>query len=48
MTTPPYAELVSAVRREGEALLTAAAQGIDTPVPTCEDWTIADLTRHVW
>jgi uncharacterized protein (TIGR03083 family) len=48
VTTPPYAELVSAVRREGEALLTAASQDHDAPVPTCGDWTIADLTRHVW
>jgi uncharacterized protein (TIGR03083 family) len=48
VTTPPYAELVSAVRREGEALLTAAGQGLDAPVPSCADWTVADLTRHVW
>jgi uncharacterized protein (TIGR03083 family) len=48
VTTPQYAELVSAVRREGEALLTAASQGHETPVPTCGDWTIADLARHVW
>jgi uncharacterized protein (TIGR03083 family) len=48
VTTPAYAELVSAVRREGEALITAARQGTDDPVPTCGDWTIADLCRHVW
>ncbi len=47
-TTPPYAELVSAIRREGEALLAAASQGLHTAVPTCGDWTIADLLRHVW
>jgi uncharacterized protein (TIGR03083 family) len=48
MTTPSYSELVSAIRREGESLLTAAGQGSDVPVPTCGDWTIADLARHVW
>jgi uncharacterized protein (TIGR03083 family) len=48
MTTPAYSELVSAVRREGEGLLTAASLGIDVPVPTCGDWTLEDLVRHVW
>ncbi|HVW81558.1 MAG TPA: maleylpyruvate isomerase family mycothiol-dependent enzyme [Mycobacteriales bacterium] len=48
MTTPAYAELVSAVRREGEALLTAARQGTDARVPTCGDWTVGDLAAHVW
>lgn len=46
MTTPGYAELVAAVRREGEATIAAAKQG-DVPVPTCGDWTISDLLRHV-
>lgn len=46
MTTPGYAELVAAVRREGEATLAAAKQG-DVPVPTCGDWTMSDLLRHV-
>ncbi len=46
--TPPYAELVSAVRREGEGLVSAARSGADAPVPTCGDWTVADLARHVW
>jgi len=48
MSTPPYAELVSAIRREGEALLTAASQDVDAPVTTCGDWTIADLACHLW
>ncbi|HWC35236.1 MAG TPA: maleylpyruvate isomerase family mycothiol-dependent enzyme [Mycobacteriales bacterium] len=46
--TPSYAELVTAVRREGEALLAAARSGTDAAVPTCGDWTVADLARHVW
>jgi uncharacterized protein (TIGR03083 family) len=46
MTTPGYAELVAAVRREGEATIAAAKQG-DVPVPTCGDWTMSDLLRHV-
>lgn len=48
MTTPAYAELVTAVRREGEGLLTAAGLGTDVPVPTCGDWMLEDLVRHVW
>lgn len=48
MTTPGYRELVGAVRTEGEALVAAARMGSDVAVPTCGDWTIADLARHVW
>ncbi|HEX3898873.1 MAG TPA: maleylpyruvate isomerase family mycothiol-dependent enzyme [Mycobacteriales bacterium] len=48
MTTPGYRELVGAVRTEGEALVAAARMGADAAVPTCGDWTIADLARHVW
>jgi uncharacterized protein (TIGR03083 family) len=48
VTTPGYRELVSAVRTEGEALVAAARMGADAAVPTCGDWTIADLARHVW
>jgi uncharacterized protein (TIGR03083 family) len=48
MTTPSYSELVTAVRREGEGLLTAASLGIDVAVPTCGDWRLEDLVRHVW
>jgi uncharacterized protein (TIGR03083 family) len=47
VSTPSYAELGTAVRREGEALLTAASLGTDVPVPTCGQWAIADLLVHV-
>jgi uncharacterized protein (TIGR03083 family) len=47
MTTPAYAELVAFVRSEGEAIVSASRQGVDVPVPTCGDWTVADLCRHV-
>ncbi|HVV76594.1 MAG TPA: maleylpyruvate isomerase family mycothiol-dependent enzyme [Mycobacteriales bacterium] len=46
--TPSYSELVTSVRRDGEALIAAAHSGADAPVPTCPDWTVADLARHVW
>ncbi|MGN6474469.1 MAG: maleylpyruvate isomerase family mycothiol-dependent enzyme [Mycobacteriales bacterium] len=46
--TPAYAELVSAVRREGEGLIAAARSGPEAAVPTCGDWTVTDLVRHVW
>lgn len=48
LRTPAYAELVSAVRREGEGLVAAARSEPDAAVPTCGDWTVADLVRHVW
>jgi uncharacterized protein (TIGR03083 family) len=47
MTPPPYSELVTAVRREGEGILTAAGMGLDAVVPTCEGWVVADLVRHL-
>jgi uncharacterized protein (TIGR03083 family) len=47
MTTPSYAELVAAVRSEGEAIVSASRQGVDVPAPTCGDWTVADLCLHV-
>lgn len=47
MTTPPYAELVAFVRSEGEAIVSASRQGVDVTVPTCGDWTVGDLCRHV-
>ncbi|GIU88688.1 MAG: hypothetical protein KatS3mg009_3203 [Acidimicrobiia bacterium] len=41
-------ELVDAFRREAAALATAArAAGLDAPVPSCGDWTVADLCSHV-
>jgi uncharacterized protein (TIGR03083 family) len=45
--TPSYTELVTAVRREGETLLTAASQGLDPWVPTCEEWNVEALVEHV-
>ena len=45
--TMAYTEFVSAVRREGEALLSAAGQGGDEPVPTCEGWTLDRLLVHI-
>ncbi|MDQ1698190.1 MAG: hypothetical protein QOG34_53 [Frankiaceae bacterium] len=47
MTTPPYAELVAFVRSEGEAIVSVSRQDADAVVPTCPDWTIADLCAHV-
>ena len=36
------------IRREGAALAAAArTAGVEQPVPTCGDWTIADLCSHV-
>lgn len=46
MTAPAYAELVAAVRREGQALVAAGGQG-EVAVPTCGDWQMSDLLRHV-
>jgi uncharacterized protein (TIGR03083 family) len=48
VTTPAYRELVGSVRTEGEALVAAARMGSDALVPTCGDWNIDDLARHVW
>jgi uncharacterized protein (TIGR03083 family) len=47
MTTPPYSELVAAVRREGAGILAAAQLGLDAPVTTCPDWDVERLIRHV-
>lgn len=47
MSTPSYAELVTAVRREGEGIRTVASLGCDADVPTCDDWTLQDLVLHV-
>jgi uncharacterized protein (TIGR03083 family) len=47
MNTPAYAELVIAVRREGEGIHSAASLGVDADVPTCEGWAMDDLVRHV-
>jgi len=47
MTNIPYAELTAAVRGEGEAIVAAARMGLDVAVPTCGDWQMPDLLRHV-
>jgi uncharacterized protein (TIGR03083 family) len=46
-TTLPYPELLTAVRRDGEAILAAAGQGLDVDVPTCGAWRMPDLLTHV-
>lgn len=45
--TSDYLELVAAVRREGSALIAAAGQGLEQSVPTCGEWTVADLVEHM-
>ncbi len=47
MTTPSYAELVTAVRREGEGIAAAASMGIDATIPACDGWDVVDLVEHV-
>jgi uncharacterized protein (TIGR03083 family) len=47
MSTPPYSELVAAVRREGAGILAAAQLGLDAPVSTCPDWDVEALVRHI-
>lgn len=43
-----YSEYVDAFRREGAALVDAAAvAGVDASVPACPDWTVNDLCGHV-
>jgi uncharacterized protein (TIGR03083 family) len=47
VTTPPYSELIAAVRREGAGILAAARLGLEPPVPTCPSWDVEALVRHV-
>jgi uncharacterized protein (TIGR03083 family) len=43
-----HAEHVAAIRRESAALSDAArAAGPDAAVPSCPDWTVADLLGHI-
>jgi uncharacterized protein (TIGR03083 family) len=43
-----YAEHVAAVERETAAFARALLGGdVDAQVPTCPDWTLLDLTKHV-
>jgi uncharacterized protein (TIGR03083 family) len=41
------AEYVAAVRDHGTALATAAEDALEVPVPSCPEWSMADLVRHV-
>jgi uncharacterized protein (TIGR03083 family) len=47
VTSLSYPELLTAIRREGEAILACAGQGLDVPVPTCGDWRMQQLLTHV-
>ncbi len=39
---------VDAIRTNGAALAAAAAKaGVDAPVPSCPEWTVADLLGHI-
>ena len=41
-------EHLDALRREGELLAAAAERGdLDTPIPTCPEWRMRDLVRHI-
>jgi uncharacterized protein (TIGR03083 family) len=42
-----FTEHVTAIRRDGELLATAAeAAGLDAAVPHCPDWRVRDLVQH--
>jgi uncharacterized protein (TIGR03083 family) len=42
------AEHLDALHREGELLAAAADRtGLDTPIPTCPEWRMRDLVRHM-
>jgi uncharacterized protein (TIGR03083 family) len=42
------AEHIAALRREGQLLADAASRTeLDTPIPTCPEWTMRDLVRHM-
>jgi uncharacterized protein (TIGR03083 family) len=45
--TPPYSELVAAVRREGAAILAAVCIDPSVATVTCGNWTLDDLALHV-
>jgi uncharacterized protein (TIGR03083 family) len=44
-----HVTLVQAVRTEGESIVDELESdpSMDTPVPTCEDWTVEDLVVHL-
>lgn len=37
----------AALRRDGDLLARAAQAGLDAPIPTCPDWQMRDLVRHL-
>src|SRR5688572_5112463 len=40
------ARYVAALRADSAALAEAARLGLDRPVPSCPDWSVADLVGH--
>jgi uncharacterized protein (TIGR03083 family) len=48
-TTPPYADLLDLIDDRAAALRAAAraAPGLDARVPSCPDWSVADLVAHL-
>ena len=40
-------DYLASLRRDGDLLLTAAASGLDRPVPTCPGWTCERLVAHI-
>jgi uncharacterized protein (TIGR03083 family) len=47
MTTPAYTELLTAIRREGSAIVSCGEQDLDVAVETCGDWKMHQLLLHV-
>src|SRR5262245_20905253 len=41
------ASYLASVRRDGDLLLSTAADGLDRPVPTCPGWTAERLVGHI-
>jgi uncharacterized protein (TIGR03083 family) len=39
-------DYLAALGDDGTALAAAARQGLDAPVPACQEWTVADLVLH--
>src|SRR5512132_2120565 len=39
-------DYLAALRDDGTAPAAAARQGLDAPVPACQEWTVADLVLH--
>jgi len=39
-------DYLTAIRRESEALLAAAAHGLEPAVPSCPGWTVRDVVAH--